>query len=365
MHKFKNVKKILVLKFRHIGDVLLIIPTIRALKETFPEASLSVALNAGTEAVLSGHGLIDELIVFDRSVKKLPLIQKITKEIDFIKSIRNRRFDMTVDLTSGDRAAILSYISGAGYRLANDPGKDGFLGKRFCYSHLAHINDRQQHMVRQNLDIVNQFGISSDNRDVDFFISDETKEKVARLFDEKGIKKGDRIVHIHPLSRWMFKCWDDVYMAEIIDWLCRKGAKVVLTSAPDSNELERTHKITSFLKSQTLSSGSLIDISGKTTIKELAAVSRASDIFFGVDSAPMHIASAVKTPVIALFGPTGESTWGPYGENHIVLSKDLPCKPCRKGMCEGIDLRECMSAIKPEDVKKAISDKIGQASGYI
>jgi heptosyltransferase-3 len=365
MHEFKNVRKILVLKFRHIGDVLLIIPTIRALKETFPEASISVAVNAGTEAVLSGHGLIDELIVFDRSVKKLPILQKIAKEIDFIKNIRNRRFDMTVDLTSGDRAAILSYMSGAGYRLANDPGKDGFFGKRFCYSHIARINDRSKHMVLQNLDVVNQFGISSENRDVDFFISDETKKRVALLLDKKGVKKGDLIVHIHPISRWMFKCWDDAYMADIIDWLCREGTKVVLTSAPDSNELERTRKITSFLKPETLSSDSFINISGKTTIKELAAVSLASDIFFGIDSAPMHIAAAVKKPVIALFGPTGESTWGPYGKNHIVLSKALPCKPCRKGMCEGIDLRECMSAIKPEDVKKAVSEKIGQAAGNV
>ena len=68
----------------------------------------------------------------------------------------------------------------------------------------------------------------------------------------------------------------------------------------------------------------------------------------------MHIAAAVNTPVIALFGPTGESTWAPYGSNHIVLSKALSCKPCRKGMCEGISLRDCMSAIKPNDVKEAV-----------
>jgi heptosyltransferase-3 len=365
MPDFKNVRKILVLKFRHIGDVLLIVPTIRALKETFPSASISVAVNAGTEEVISGNQLIDELIVFDRSVKKLPLLQKIAKELNFLKEIRQRRFDMTVDLTSGDRPAILSFLSGARYRLANDPGKDGFFGKRFCYSHIAHINDRIKHMVMQNLDIVNQFGIFSENKEVDFFINDETREKVRKLLEEKGIKRNDRIVHIHPLSRWTFKCWDDRYMAEITDWLCKEGMKVILTCAPNRGEMERAEKILSLLSADTQSSGNLIKLFGKTTIKELAAVSLASDIFFGVDSAPMHIAAAVKTPVIALFGPTGESTWGPYGEQHIVLSKDLSCKPCRKGMCEGVALRECMSAIKPEDVKKAVSEKIGQASGYI
>jgi len=354
MNEFQNVKKILVLKFRHIGDVLLIVPTIRALKETFPDASVSVAVNAGTEEVLAGLELIDELIIFDRSVKKLPALKKLSRETGFIRDMRRRNFDMTVDLTSGDRAAILSFLSGARYRLANDPGTRGFWGKRFLYTHIARI-DSSKHMVLQNLDVVNQFGISADNRDVDFFISDEAKEKVRRLFKEKGIKKDDRVVHIHPVSRWMFKCWDDAYMAEVIDWMCRKGMKVVLTCAPEKHERERLDTILSLLPEETRSSGNIVNISGRTTIKELAAISDAADIFFGVDSAPMHIAAAVKTPVVALFGPTGESTWGPYGDKHIILSKNMPCKPCRKGMCEGINLRECMSAIKPEDVKNAIS----------
>jgi heptosyltransferase-3 len=353
MNRFKNIKKILVLKFRHIGDVLLIVPTIRALKETFPEASIAVAVNAGTEDVLFGHPLIDELIVLDRSVKKLPALKKISREIGFIQNIKRRNFDMTVDLTSGDRAAILSFISGARYRLANNPGTRGFPGKRFIYTHISYI-DNTKHMVMQNLDVIGKFGITTENRDVDFFISDETKRKVARLLEKEGIKKGDRIVHIHPTSRWMFKCWDDTYMAEIIDWLCNKGMKVILTSAPDREELARAESILSLLPAETKLSGSIIPLFGKTTIKELGAISEASDLFIGVDSAPMHIAAAVKTPVIALFGPTGESTWGPYGENHIVLSKSLSCKPCRKGMCEGISLRDCMSAIKPDDVKQAV-----------
>ena len=70
----------------------------------------------------------------------------------------------------------------------------------------------------------------------------------------------------------------------------------------------------------------------------------------------MHIAAAVRTPVVALFGPTNEKVWAPFGEGHIVLSKELECKPCRKGMCEGIQLRDCMSAIKPDDVKKAVEE---------
>ncbi len=352
--KFKDIKKILVIKLRHIGDVLLTVPAIRALKETFPKASISVLINSGTEDVLTGNHLIDELIVFDRTVKNLSVIKRYMKEIKFLKDIRSRDFDMTVDLTGGDRSAIVSFMSGARYRLVNTLGKKGFPGKRFLYTHLASI-DKQKHMAMQNLDVVRQFGINTNNLDIHIFIPDEVRLSIKRILEENDIRQNDKIVHVHPTSRWLFKCWKDGYMANIISWLIDKGMRVIMTSAPERKELEKAQRILSLLPSRiTHDTSRFINLCGKTIIKELAAISEASDLFIGVDSAPMHIAAAVKTPVIALFGPTGEE-WVPYGKDHIVISKDMPCKPCKKGSCEGIPLRECMIAIKPEDVKEAVS----------
>lgn len=359
---FKGIKKILVIKFRHIGDVLLTVSAIRALKEAFPDACVSVIVNSGTEDVLSGNPVIDELVVFDRSVKNLPAVKRYMKEVNFLKEIRSKCFDMTVDLTGGDRAAIISFLSGARYRLAANPAKKGFAGKRFLYTHLADI-DKQKHMVLQNLDVVSHFGITTDNTDVGFFIPEHVKLSVKKIFKENNIKDNDTIVHVHPTSRWLFKCWKDEYMAEVISWLIDKGVKVVVTSAPDSREMEISKRILSLVSSRFTVYGSrLLDLCGKTTIKELAAISEASDLFIGIDSAPMHIAAAVKTPVIALFGPTGENVWSPYGEGHIVITKNLSCKPCKKGMCEGIQLRECMTAIKPDDVKEVISNALKDKS---
>jgi heptosyltransferase-3 len=353
---FKNIKKILIVKLRHIGDVLLTVPTIRALKETFPAASISVLFNSGTEDVLTGNSLIDELIVFDRTIKSLPPVKHFMKEINFLKEMRAKGFDMTVDLTGGDRAAIVSFLSGARYRLAGNPDKKGFIGKKYLYTHLASI-DKQKHMALQNLDVVRHFGITTDNTDVDFFIPEEVRLSVKRIFEENNIKDNDTIVHVHPTAHWLFKCWKEEYMAEVIGWLVDKGMKAVVTSAPHRKEMEMAKRILSLIPSRfTPYASRLLDLCGKTTIKELAAVSEASDLFIGVDSAPMHIAAAVKTPVIALFGPSGYyDEWNPYGDNHIVITKNLSCKPCKKGMCEGIQLRECMTAIKPDDVKGAVS----------
>lgn len=159
-------------------------------------------------------------------------------------------------------------------------------------------------------------------------------------------------------------------MADVISWLVEGGVKVIVTSSPDNREMEKAKRILSLVSEISHASfelttpshppldkgghGGVIDLCGKTNIKQLAAISKASDLFLGVDSAPMHIAAAVGTPVIALFGPTGEAQWGPWGGNHIIFSKPMKCKPCKKGVCKEIELRECMTAIKPNDVKKAV-----------
>lgn len=352
---FKNIKKILVIKFRHIGDVLLTVPAIRALKQTFPDARVTVLVNSGTEQVLAGNPAIDELMVFDRSIKKLPAVTRYLKEISFLKKIRANGFDMTVDLTGGDRAAVVSFVSGTRYRLAADPGRKGFACKRFLYTHLADIQ-KTGHMALQNLDVLRCFGINTDNTEVDFFIPQQSSASIKKIFEENGFRGTDPVAHMHPTSRWLWKCWKDEYMAEVISWLIDNGIKVVVTSAPTEKELEKAKKILSFVDPRFTTNGSrLLDLCGKTTIKELAAVSAASSLFIGVDSAPMHIAAAVKTPVIALFGPTDKNSWAPYGKGHVVIEKPFPCKPCKKGSCADIQLRDCMTAIKPDDVKKAVS----------
>jgi len=377
IHPFKNVKKILVIKLRHIGDVLLAVPVFKALRENFPDAYITALVNSGTEDVLTGNPVINEVIVFDRNIKKMNPVQKYMRELSFLKTLRLKGFDMAVDLTSGDRAAIISFISGARYRLAYDPEGEGFLGKRYLYTHLAK-KDGSQHMVLQNLDVVKQFGISTDNLKVDLFIPDEARSFVKKVFEEnnipphpplsKGGTRGGKVVHVHPTSRWLFKCWEDEYMAEVICWLIEQGIKVVVTSSPDIRELDKTKKILSLVSELSHVYGdsphstappvnlgpSPLDLCGKTTIKQLAAISEASDLFLGVDSAPMHIAAAVGTPIIALFGPTGEIQWGPWGKNHRVLSKDMSCKPCKSGRCEGLQIRECMKLIKPDDIKQTI-----------
>src|SRR5271169_3755568 len=217
LNSFSGVERILVIKLRNIGDVLLTVPVFRALREKFPNARISALVNSGTEGVLVGNPLIDDIIVFDRQTKEMPVMRKYIREYSFLKMLRTKGFDLTVDLTGGDRAAIISRMTGARYRLGWK-FKKGFIGKRFCYTYLS-LPDAGKHMVLQNLAVVQQVGIGAKNLSVDFYDSDEDKAFIKKILKEHGISETANMVHIHPTSRWLFKCWKDEYMAEVIRWL--------------------------------------------------------------------------------------------------------------------------------------------------
>ncbi|MBI5892854.1 MAG: putative lipopolysaccharide heptosyltransferase III [Deltaproteobacteria bacterium] len=380
MTEFKNIEKILIIKLRHIGDVLLTVPAIRAVRETFPRAYIAALVNKGTEEMLSGNPSLDEVIAFDRGMLKFPFYKRVKSEIQFANRIRRAGFDMAIDLTSGDRSAIYSYISGARYRIAFDPQKRGFLGKSLFYTHLGKKLEGRNHIVLQNLHLVRQFGMDTSDLSVDIHIPQNDEEFVHKILEKNGIWQKDRFIHIHPTARWLFKCWRDEYMAEIMDFCENEmGIKVVVTSGTDKKETDKINNILGMVKS------SPVNLAALLTLKQLAAVSKRATVFFGVDTAPIHIAAATGTPVIALFGPTGSYDWGPWDNNynaecgmrnaelektyskqngvrvlgkHIVIEEPIDCKPCKKGSCEGILLRECMDIIKPDRVKQAIETVI-------
>ncbi|MBI1921519.1 MAG: putative lipopolysaccharide heptosyltransferase III [Geobacter sp.] len=373
--EFKNIRNILVIKLRHIGDVLLTAPVFRALRETFPEARITALVNKGTEEVLAGHSCIDEIISYDRGIKNCGGLRKFSAEFGFLRDIRARRFDMTVDLTSGDRPAIISFASGARFRIAADPKKGGMFGKRHLYTHRA-ILDGSRHTVLQNLDVVRPFGIVTDNPAVDFFIPKAARESVRRLLDDNGIDSGDKVVHVHPTSRWLFKCWNDAAMADVIRWLLESGVKVVVTSSPDRKEMAKAEQVLSLVPSHR----AMVTLLGKTTIKELAAISERADLFFGVDSAPMHIAAAVGTPVVALFGPSGAFHWGPWDNEairqwgqrnpyqnrngvqsfgkHTVLQRGWECIPCGKDGCDGSKVSRCLEEMTVDEVIEILKEHL-------
>lgn len=386
-------KKILVIKLRHIGDVLLATPVFSTLKEHFPNSLIFALVNKGTEAVLEKNPFIDQIITFDRSIKKLPFPLRFKQELQFMSKLRSNGFDTTIDLTGGDRAALYSLISGSKIRVGFST--KGFFGKKYLYTLHAKPN-WELHTVLMNLELLKLLGIEIRNPEVRIFLREEetrwAEDLVCSFFGDLKGKEDKLLIHVHPTSRWLFKCWKDEYMAEVIKWFVLQGNRVIITSSDEKKELEKVKRIISFLPSdiivepnsieyklnqsiQTDKSHKILNLSGKLTLRQLIALSSKSDLFFGIDTAPMHIAAALGKPVVALFGPSRAINWGPwdneasgkpyirnsgvqkFGRN-LVIQRDWHCIPCGKDGCDGTKISRCLIDIKPGEVIELISEEL-------
>jgi heptosyltransferase-3 len=308
--------KILIIKFRNIGDVLLSTPLISNLKSIYPSSSIDFALNSGCEDMVSNNPNVNNIIVYDRPrIKKLGIFAQLKEEIRFTRNIRNNNYDMIINLTEGDRGALLALSSGAKIKLGFSVRK-GLFSKIKIFDKLGD-DKKWQHTVEKDLQFINLLGKEVDSKEVKIYWSSRVEQEVDKILADNNIEK---FVHIHPVSRWMFKCWEDDRMAKIIDYLQQdKGVKVVITGAPVKKELDRINKILTLCKTKP------INLSGKLTLKHLACVSSRAKLFFGVDTAPMHMAAATNTPVTTLFGASYPVIWGPWNnrsDKQLFYDKD-------------------------------------------
>lgn len=314
----RDFRSIVVFKQRHIGDVLLSTPVFRALRAAFPSARIAAAVNEGTEEMLSGNPDIDRIVILRRSRRDAGGVTRWKEEWSFLREIRAGRPDLAIQLTEGDRGAILSWLSGARYRVGVAPARPGLFGKERLYTHLCPSPDRYRHAAMRDLDILETAKIPRADLSLRFFFSSGDLGNARRKMTRAGISGDAPYAIIHPTSRWKFKCWTDEGMAGIIVHLSGKGICPVVTSGPDPDEIAQADRIVE------MSPVRCASIAGSLSLKELGAAISSARIFFGVDSAPMHIAAAVGTPAVALFGPTGAYNWAPWEGIDWGYSADRP-----------------------------------------
>jgi heptosyltransferase III len=167
----------------------------------------------------------------------------------------------------------------------------------------------------------------------------------------QGLVQGP-YVHIHPASRWRFKCWPAEQNAELINRLTAEGHQLVVTAAPEPEEMAFVEKIVERTKA--------IDLAGKLSIKELGALAARAKLFIGVDSMPMHLAAAMGTRTVALFGPSGESEWGPWNVEHRVIRSSHSCRPCGQDGCGGGKVSECLVFLSVDAVHSAAREMLAK-----
>jgi heptosyltransferase-3 len=353
-----RVRRALVIKLRHHGDVLLTSPVFTALQRAAPQVEIDALVYRETAPMLAGHPAIRVLHTIDRGLKTRGLPAQLAGEWTLWRALRARRYDLVVHLTDHPRGAWLTRLLGARYGVAPERTRSGWFW-RSCFTHRYPLpRATPRHTVETNLDALRRIGLWPADEDKALVLRPgaEAEIRVAALLETHRLARG-RFVVVHPGSRWLFKCWPAANTAALLDSVAADGWSLVLTGAPDPGEAALVTDI------RARSRAAVIDLSGQLTLPELGALIAAARLFIGCDTAPMHMAAAVGTPVVATFGPSGEAEWGPWRVPHrVVASTAHACRPCGNNGCGGSNISECLLTLPVATVARAVADLLAETA---
>ena len=335
----------LVVKLRHHGDVLLAAPVLSVLKAHAPALEVDALVYDDTAPMLTGHPALSRLYTVGRRWRSVGVLERLKREAELFRELRARRFDLIVHLSEQPRGAWLARTLGARYRVGPiDRDRGGWWHRSF--THLYPLI-RNRHAVEVNLDALRRIGVqpAAGERKVVFVPGRTAEERVRELVVEP-------FVHMHPASRWRFKCWPAERNAALADRLAEQGHRVVMTAAP--GETPFIDEIVRRMKSPP------VNLAGKLSLKELGALTARARLFVGVDSMPMHLAAAMGVPTVALFGPSSEAVWGPWNVEQRVVTTTHSCRPCGVDGCGGGKVSECLTLLGVEPVHAAAEELLAR-----
>ena len=340
----KPFRKILLIKMRFHGDMLLTTPVISTLKQNYPDARIDVLLYEDTMPILSENPEIHTL--YGIKNKKAKTGEKITNFLHLVKALRANHYDLIVNLADQWMVAMLVRLINAPLSISQDYTHRQSAFWKNSFTRLAPLQGGN--VVESNLSVLAPLGLKETIARTTMSYPPAARERVRDELARAGV--GPRYVVIQPTARQIFKCWNNEKFSQVIDALHARGLEVVLTSGPGADDLACVNAI-----ADGCSQTPVTALAGKLTFPELGALIDGACLFIGVDSAPAHIAAAVDTPLISLFGATDHKFWRPWSNKMIQFwAGDYRPMPDR----EQRDRSEMyLSAIPAQDVIAAV-DKL-------
>ena len=334
--------RILVVQTAFLGDVVLTTPLLRELKVAHPAAALTVATTPLGRSVLEGHPHLDAIVTFDKKGKD----RGVRGLARIASALRSGRFDLAIAAQRSFRTGLLLRASGAPIRI-------GFAGAAGRWAYTATVAwDASRHAVHRYLALAGKAGGDPERADPRpaLAVADAAREQVRSMLREAGIGDDDRILALAPGSVWGTKRWTPEGFAAVAVRARDLGRVPVLVGSPDEAPLCR--------EVARLAGGDVCVLAGSISVPQLVALLARADALVSNDSGPGHVASAVGTPVVAVFGPTVPAFgYTPWGEaNRIVERGDLSCRPCDSHGPQVCPLghHRCMREIPPEQVLAAL-----------
>jgi heptosyltransferase-3 len=347
----KNYRNILLIQLGDIGDVVLSLPSIRALKENFQQANVVVAVREKAQELIQDCPWATGVIAIDKNSRSF--IQEIICQKNFFLRIRKYHFDLVLDLRTGTRGAILAMLSGARQRVGFY-ASDGKVWRNRLFTHLyAPETKPGDYVADRYLSLLVAHNITTDNCEPEIDVPLEKQQNADAIFTKAQIPFDRPVIAIQPFALWQYKEWGlDKYIQLINRLVSEYNVSVIITGSPD--ESKQADEIIKQCRRNTY------NLAGRTSLGTLSAVLKTCSLFIGGDSAGIHIAAAVGTPTVSIFGPSSSADWAPRGKQHTVVQKDLECAPCHKKGCQGKGFSRCLEELTVDEVMTAVRSQMSK-----
>lgn len=319
--------------------MVLLTPALRALKHANPQSSVALLLRPLVAELMATHPYLDKVIVDTKEQHR----SRVKSLWQMTRYIRGTVFNLAVVLhPTSFRNALIPFLAGVPERIGTNINGRGILLTKTCR------NRREWHEVHRYLQVLELIGIDTHDTSLEFWHTDADRQAVRQILADHSIGPTERLIGVNLGTTWQTKQWElEKFAAALTRLQDATNVRLVLTGHVSESALGKAL--------QGMANARIINLIGATTVTQLGALIECCSLYLTGDSGPMHIAAAVGTPTIALFGPTSAARHRPYGEGHFVIEKPVSCRPCYKRTCK---LKKspnlCMTQIKPEEVVEKV-----------
>jgi ADP-heptose:LPS heptosyltransferase len=351
--KLEEVKRILAIKLVAVGDLVALLPSLKALRELYPNAFIALMVTPRVREIVEGTPYVDEIVYYDVLKSHSGLLGFFS----FVQTLRRRQFDLVVEFDQRYRiTSMMGFLTGAslhaGFAVPGQ-GRQSLFDIKVPY-------DEGKHEVETFYDIIKALGHSPQHslqeiKLIPVWHAPTDSQKVDEFFKESGISNGENLVIFHTVTSPIAteRRWEPQKFAQLADYLIeQRSAKVIFTGGPD--DMDYIEGILNKMKNRAFVAA------GRLSLKQFAALCERAKLIVSVDTGALHIAAASGTPVLGLYGPSNPTKWRPYGKQHAYVYLNFSCSPCNlslTGQVPSCQEPRCMKEIEVEEVIKVVDEK--------
>lgn len=332
-----DYKRILFIKPSSLGDIVHALPSLAAVRRRFPQAHITWLVKRQWAELLERAEGLDRVWAIGSGPAGW---------LSEVPRLRAERFDLAVDLQGLFRSALMAWLACCPVRVGFANGREG---SPLFYTQRVAVPTLEMHAVDRYLLVAEALGAARPaTPQFRLTIAPDDRQQVSDALARAGVPAGSPWIAMNVSARWPTKRWPVESFAAVADRLYREGAgPVVLIGGPEDRAEARAVQSLAH-------AASVHDLTGRTPLSLLPALLQSASVLVTNDSGPMHVAAAVGTPVVALFGPTSPVRTGPYGTQHRVLTHEVPCRPCFSRTCRNAEPLACLKGIAPEMVVREV-----------